>query len=319
MKIIIVDGGGDENPRFFNQIMCNTIVFLRCGYEHLVIAAAAAGVTPLRLVEFCNGSLSMSLDGAFIASDTYGSVTVDPKTGKASDPALEEQNLRHACDEIAKYMSGGKSFGFPIAAVSAPRVADLSPFVRIDESVLLAYRDAAGGCGCKTGCEGRCQKCRTKGRPCTWRCACKGHCSNRQALPPPQGFSASELRSLPLEQIVLRLAPCDIEYFAARHSTLCHYVTQLVLCPLSAAAACWYCSRFGERRLPAELQGCALPLYSTPDAAGTDLALTGSGSRSDGQMWWPAVAASSSRMHRCHRASSLQRTQSRRRRRRRST
>lgn len=45
MKIIIVDGGGDENPRFFNQIMCNTIVFLRCGYEHLIIAAAAAGFT----------------------------------------------------------------------------------------------------------------------------------------------------------------------------------------------------------------------------------------------------------------------------------
>ena len=270
MKIVIVDGGGDENPRFFNQIMCNTIIFLRCGYEHLVIAAAAAGFTPLRLVEFCNGSLSLSLDGAFIASDTHGSVTVDSKTGKASDPALEERNLRHACDEMVQYMCGGESFGFPIAAVSAPKVTDLSSFASIDEAALLAYRDAAGGCGCKTGCESRCQKCRANGRPCTWRCTCKGRCSNRQALPLPQGFTAAELRSLPLDQIVLRLAPCDIEYFASRHTTLCHYATQLVLCPPSTADSCWYCSRFGERRLPAELQGRALPLYSTPNAEETD-------------------------------------------------
>ena len=270
MKIIIVDGGGDENPRFFNQIMCNTIIFLRCRYEHLIVAASAAGFTPLRLVEFCNGSLSMSLDGAFIASDTYGSVTVDSKTGKASDPELEEKNLRHANDEMAQYMRGGESFGFPIEAVSAPKVTDLSPFASIDESALLAYRDEAGGCSCKTGCESRCRKCRGTGRPCTWRCACKGRCSNRQALPPPQGFTASELRDLPLDEIVLRLTPRDIEYFASRHATLCHYATQIVLCPPSAAAACWYCSRFGERRLPAELQGRALPLYSTPNESGTD-------------------------------------------------
>ena len=270
MKIIIVDGGGDENPRFFNQIMCTTIIFLRCGYEHLVVACAAAGFTPLRLVEFCNGSLSMSLDGAFIASDTYGPVKVDSKTGKASDPVLEERNLRHAGDEMAQYMSGGESFGFPIVAVTAPKVSDLSAFASIDEASLLAYRDADGGCGCKTGCEGRCQKCRAKGRPCTWRCACKGRCSNRQALPPLQGFSASELRTLPLDQIVMRLSPRDIEYFAARHATLCHYSTQLVLCSPAAAATCWYCRRFGKRRLPAELHGRALPLYSTPNAAGSD-------------------------------------------------
>ena len=270
MKIIIVDGGGDENPRFFNQIMCNTIIFLRCGYEHLVVAAAAAGFTPLRLVEFCNGSLSMALDGAFIASDTHGSVTVEAKTGKASDAVLEERNLRHACDEMAKYMSGGESFGFPILAVSAPKVADLSVFATINEAELIAYRDADGGCGCKTGCEGRCQKCRAKGRPCTWRCACKGSCTNQQALPPPQGFTAAQLASLPLIQIVLRLTPRDIEYFASRHATLIHYATQIVLCAPSVAPSCWYCSRFGERRMPAELQGRALPLYSTANTAGSD-------------------------------------------------
>jgi hypothetical protein len=166
-------------------------------------------------------------------------------------------------------MSGGESFGFPITAVSAPKVSDLSPFASIDETKLLEYRDEAGGCSCKTGCEGRCQKCRAKARPCTWRCACKGLCSNRQALPPPEGFTAAELRSLPLDQIVLRLTPRDIEFFATRHSKLCHYATQLMLCPPSTAAKCWYCVRFGERRLPAELQGRALPLYSTPDSAGT--------------------------------------------------
>eukprot|EP00966_Prymnesium_polylepis_P199763 4629822-Prymnesium_polylepis.1 len=172
---------------------------------------------------------------------------------------------------MAQLMRGGESFGFPIAAVSAPKVADLSPFASIDESALLAYRDADGGCGCKTGCEGRCQKCRGKDRPCTWRCSCKGRCSNRRQLPPPQGFTASELQSLPLNEIVLRLKPRDIEYFAARHTTLCHCATQIVLCLPSAAVGCWYCSRFGERRLPTELQGRALPLYSTPDSGGTDL------------------------------------------------
>lgn len=277
MKILIVDGGGDENPRFFNQIMCNTIIFLRCRYEHLIVAASAAGFTPLRLVEFCNGSLSLSLDGAFIASDTYGSVTIDKASGKASDPELEEKNLDHACDEMAKYMSAGESFGFPIVAVSAPRVSDLSPFASIDEAALLAYREEAGGCSCKTGCAaganggpGRCQKCRGHGRPCTWRCACKGRCANHLPLPRPEGVSTADLSSLSLDQIVLRLTPRDIEFFAARHGTFCHYSTQIVLCPPATAASCWYCSRFGERRLPLELQGRALPLYSTPNPQATD-------------------------------------------------
>jgi hypothetical protein len=75
--------------------------------------------------------------------------------------------------------------------------------------------------------------------------------------------TAEQLDTLPLSAIVLRLTPRDIEFFVSKHSNLTHYNTQIKLCRVADAADCWYCSRFGERHLPAELQTLGFfPLYS---------------------------------------------------------
>mmetsp|Transcript_55957 Transcript_55957/g.124926 ORF Transcript_55957/g.124926 Transcript_55957/m.124926 type:complete len:222 (-) Transcript_55957:27-692(-) len=109
---------------------------------------------------------------------------------------------------------------------------------------------------------------RTCPRPCTWRCKCKG-CTNPTPFPPPQNLSALELQTLPLPDIIARLTPRDIEYFASQHGCLLHYATMLKLCDPDVASNCWYCSRYGQRLLPISLQRHFLPLYPTVGSDGT--------------------------------------------------
>eukprot|EP00966_Prymnesium_polylepis_P295954 6835624-Prymnesium_polylepis.1 len=71
------------------------------------------------------------------------------------------------------------------------------------------------------------------------------------------------MQTLPLEDIVLWLTPSDIEYFATAHGCFLHYVTMLKLCKPTVAANCWYCSRFGTRLLPTDLQEHFLLVYPT--------------------------------------------------------
>jgi len=66
-----------------------------------------------------------------------------------ADTELEERNLHHAAQEMAKYIDGTEVFGFPISASVAPKHTDLSPFCSIDEEALQNHRDKGGGCGCK--------------------------------------------------------------------------------------------------------------------------------------------------------------------------
>ena len=67
------------------------------------------------------------------------------------------------------------------------------------------------------------------------RCKCKG-CANPIPFPPPEKVSTVELRMLPLPQIVAKLTPRDIEYFASRHGCFLHYATMLKLCDPAAAS-----------------------------------------------------------------------------------
>ena len=60
------------------------------------------------------------------------------------------------------------------------------------------------------------------------------------------------------------------ELFASKHGRFQHYYTQFALCSVIKAASCWYCSRYGSRRLPEELRGQFLPLGTEPNAAGDD-------------------------------------------------
>eukprot|EP00966_Prymnesium_polylepis_P330957 7386549-Prymnesium_polylepis.3 len=167
---------------------------------------------------------------------------------------------------MAQYLHGEEAFGFPMTATTVPATGTFSEFCEIDEEGLKTYRDTSGGCGCKTGCNTmRCSKCLAAGRPCTWRCACKGKCTNapKQKLPKPVGISSTDLETLPLDEIVKRLEWSDVEMWAAKHRVFTHYVTQFVLCSPANEKDCWYCRRFGSRRLPAELHGRPLPFHNT--------------------------------------------------------
>ena len=88
-----------------------------------------------------------------------------------------DKNLQHACSEMAGSLNGEEAFGFPMSATTVPFTGEFSAFCEIDEEGLQEYRDSSGGCSCKTGCGNRCGKCRALGRPCTWRCSCKGKIS----------------------------------------------------------------------------------------------------------------------------------------------
>lgn len=252
--------------------MCNAIVFLRGTYELYVVAAAAAGFTPLRLVELGNCYLSTALDGAFIPSDHFGVARLHAATGKprtAADADLERRNLQHSCEDMVGYLDGQEAFGFRITATTVPEPGAFSAFCEVDEKGISEYLESSGGCGCATGCVvSRCRSCAGQNRPCTWRCKCKGRCSNNTRSPLPERWN--EIKTLPLAQIVMRLTPRDIEFFAAKHGRFQHYFTQFALCPEDEAASCWYCSRFGARSLPTEMRGKFLPLGTVPNAAGDD-------------------------------------------------
>lgn len=253
--------------------MCNALIFLRGAYELYVVAAAAAGFTPLRLVELGNCYLSTALDGAFIPSDHYGVAHLHAATGKprsSADADLERRNLRHSCECMVQYLDGQEAFGFPITATTVPQPKEFSAFCEVDEQGISDYLEDSGGCGCTTGCSlaSRCRGCVGQNRPCTWRCKCKGQCFNRIQPPLPENWDA--IKDLPLAQIVMQLTPRDIEFFTSKHGRFQHYYTQFALCPEDEAASCWYCSRFGARRLPTEMRGKFLPLGTVPNAAGDD-------------------------------------------------
>ena len=253
--------------------MCNAIIFLRCAYELYVVAAAAAGFTPLRLVELGNCYLSTALDGALIPSDHFGVARLHAATGvprTAVDADLERRNLQHSCEDMVGYLDGEEAFGFRITATMVPEPGSFSAFCEVDEKGITEYFESSGGCGCATGCVGdRCRSCFGQNRPCTWRCKCKGQCFNGTPSPLPERWD--EIKTLPLDQIVMRLTPRDIEFFASKHGRFQHYFTQFALCPEDEVASCWYCSRFGARRLPTEMRGKFLPLGTVPNAAGDDL------------------------------------------------
>ena len=171
---------------------------------------------------------------------------------------------------MQKHLDGSVALDFPVSAFVSPKPDQLSDFAKIDEKAFLDYRGDAGGCGCKTGCTtSRCRSCYKEGRPCTWRCKCVD-CKNPLPFPPPEKLSSSQLQTLPLDQIVAMLTPRDIEYFATRHGKFLHYATMLKLCPKDSreCASCWYCSRFGQRLLPPELQKHFLPVYPTVGSTG---------------------------------------------------
>lgn len=97
--MLIVDGGGDENPRFVQQIMCLTLLFLRRGAEYLVAMTAAAGFTPYRLVEFAQGSFSGTLDGLRINSDTFGTLNLHTKSSEVVSHDVCSLNRQAATPE----------------------------------------------------------------------------------------------------------------------------------------------------------------------------------------------------------------------------
>ena len=133
--------------------------------------------------------------------------------------------------------------------VFAPNAAQQSSAdIALPEADILAAQ-RIGGCGCKGGCnDRRCQKCMANNQPCTFKCKCKGRCTNpfNTNMPLPENISAEELSELPLSDIIPRLTVRDLEHFAVVHGTIQFYCTQFMLCPEDDP--CWYCEKMAAER-----------------------------------------------------------------------
>ena len=104
-----------------------------------------------------------------------------------------------------------------------------------EQQFLQEKTSATGGCGCTAGDKcttSRCRKCFGEGVPCTFKCGCKGLCGNpfNLQLPLPEKISADEMAGMPLDNIIAKLTPRDMEYFVMKHGLVLYYSLQFKLC-----------------------------------------------------------------------------------------
>ncbi|GAQ80475.1 hypothetical protein KFL_000550065 [Klebsormidium nitens] len=258
----MVDGGGDENPRFYAKKMASAVLFMRGGYELLICATRAAGWSAYNPVERGQCYLTQALDGCIFESDFYG-----------KDAKLEGRNFEYAVEKCRATLNRSAAFEREIKAVVPPPPQSSSPFVYIDHEAFESYRKSSGegGCGCQTEdrcSSARCRKCWDQGLPCTKRCKCQGKCGNPHLMPLPEDLACYPVENralVSLEEIVAQLTPRDVEFWALKHGRFRHYWFQYKLCDLAEAESCWYCSRFGERQIPTL---SFFPIVSVPDGEG---------------------------------------------------
>ena len=119
VMVLMVDGGQDENPRFYGSVMTNALVFMRLRLEGFVIFTRAAGFSCYNAVERAQCFLTCILDGCRFESDHYGKVALDdqgvPKT--AADSATERANHNHAVAECVSVLNSGEAFGRPVSYI----------------------------------------------------------------------------------------------------------------------------------------------------------------------------------------------------------
>jgi hypothetical protein len=72
IKVNLVDGGGDENPRYYGKRMSSAVLFMRGNYELFIGATRAAGWSAYDAVERGQCWLTQALDECIFEYDFYG-------------------------------------------------------------------------------------------------------------------------------------------------------------------------------------------------------------------------------------------------------
>ncbi|GAQ90621.1 hypothetical protein KFL_006640010, partial [Klebsormidium nitens] len=177
IKVNMVDGGGDENPRFYAKKMTSAVLFMRGEYELLICATRAAGWSAYNPVERGQCYLTQALDGCIFESDFYGKARLktDGSAASDADAKLERRNFEYAVEKCRDTLDRSAAFDREIKAVVPPSPETSSPFVFIDDEAFESYRKSSGegGCGCQAEdrcTSARCRKCWDQGLPCTKRC-----------------------------------------------------------------------------------------------------------------------------------------------------
>jgi len=261
------DGGADEHPTGIRQQLASAILIIATSATFYIHLCRAAGFSPLQKVERVNTAETTILNNAIIRSDTFGKVshTAEGKAINASHDALEKRNLEHAQDVIVGLLARGTAFGKPLDATRPPTTKDAS-FNEAKQSAFQAFVDGSnGGCSCGKGvhfgshvCTGAaCRSCVGKGRGCTFRCKCKGHCAN--AHRPSARDVRPQLLGLFGHELALAMSPAELELWCHVHLRVGTYWTQCLL--PCACPSCWYCTGPGFQARLAELDELNVPRF----------------------------------------------------------
>ena len=221
----------------------------------MMLFTRAAGFTPLWSYEVSQAYITSTLVGSRFESDHFGKVKrkADGQPRDDIEATLERRNHAFAVQRCAKLLDGygintdALAWGRPIHSFVPPLPEECSADVAIPEVHLNDYRNSGlGGCGCQSGCQSACRSCWLKTLPCTFRCKCGEGCKNALPSPALEKVSPEEMKTLALADIVARLTPRDIEFFASAHSHIVKYSLQIKLC---SSKTCWFCTRVSGKRL----------------------------------------------------------------------
>ena len=114
VRVIICDGGPDENPRYSKTIECAIEQFQEHNLDALFIATNAPGRSAFNRVERRMAPLSRELSGVLLKHDQFGS-HLDSQ-GRTIDEKLEADNFEHAGMTLADLWSSMVIDEYPVKA-----------------------------------------------------------------------------------------------------------------------------------------------------------------------------------------------------------
>ena len=136
--VIMVDGGQDENPRFYGQIMSSAQLFMRCQLQLLILFTRAGGFSSLNSVERAQCWVTCALSGCKFPSDHYGKVKLDeegqPRTQQMLE--LEKSNHEYACLQVVKCINACNAYDKPMQASIPPAPKECDENLAIDDEAL---------------------------------------------------------------------------------------------------------------------------------------------------------------------------------------
>lgn len=112
--VMKVDGGPDENPRFYKTILHSITIFKELELDALFVCCNAPGRSAFNPVERKMAPLSRQLSGLVIPHDHFGSHL--GSDGKTVDEDLEKRNFQYAGGVLCDVWSNLVVDGHPVSA-----------------------------------------------------------------------------------------------------------------------------------------------------------------------------------------------------------